>query len=139
LLILSVYTVVLAAIAYLDCRYRVIPNWTIVLVAVLTLLTSLTTDNIQQLYYVPLFLIMGFLLWQMNVFAGGDVKLVAFLLPAVDDSLYLDMFVLTMFLWAVTALLVAIHHSVKSGNSDKSVPFGVPMAVSGVIGLFASM
>ncbi len=139
MLFFLVFFVVLAAVFYWDLVHRVIPNKLILVLATVTIVFNCYTNNLQQMFYAPLFLLVGLIFWRLNVFAGGDVKLVTALLPAINNSLYLDLFVLTMFLWGATAVLVMLYHRIRTNDVSKTVPFGVPMAIGGVIGLFASL
>lgn len=121
-----------------DLRSRTISNRAIVTIAILSVLFVLFSNRMQQFYYTPLVFLVGLFFWRFNILAGGDVKLITVLIPAISSDYYIDIFILTMFLWGLTALGVVLLHRFNH-KTDKTVPFGLPMAISGFIGLLASI
>lgn len=127
----------LAYIVQTDIRFRLIPNRAILPLLFASLFLSISKGQYETLLYGIAFLIVGviFLVW---FFAPGDIKLASVLVSLILPDYYLLTLVLTLFLGGVLALSYLLIKG-KKFTRERGLPYGVPICISGYLGILASL
>lgn len=139
LAILLLYSLALIVVIYSDLKYRIISNKLVGVVATISLIYTIDNSQVEQLAYVPVGLFIGLVLWKLNIFAGGDVKLFVVILPSINSMFYKEIFVLIAFVWGGVALIVYLRKKFFVESALSTVPFGVPLAIGSWVGVIASL
>lgn len=127
----------LAYIVLTDIRFRLIPNKAVLPLLCTSILLSMNKGQYETLLYGMAFLLIGiiFLVW---FFAPGDIKLASVLVTLILPDYYLLTLVLTLFLGGVLALAYLLIKG-KEFTRERGLPYGVPICISGYLGILASL
>ena len=138
ILILLLMTVVY--ILFTDITKRQIYNNQVMAILVLSLVCSGLTAFAPLPYLLAV--ITGLVLYAIGVFAGGDIKLILAFLPAIQ----LQYWSLVLMLIAIVGGILAIGYLAYGWSTkqmqevrERGLPYGVPIALSGYIGVFLSL
>jgi prepilin peptidase CpaA len=119
--------------AVYDLKSFKIPNFIIVALVALALANALLVGNLKALGWLGalIVLVVGSCLWAAKLIGAGDVKFAAAILLSFPGQAS-EFLILTSLLGAVTALVFLAKSKLKKVKADK-IPYGVPMALTGVI------
>jgi len=137
---LGVIALLLIVAAISDARYYRIPNWLNAVIALTFLVSQLSqsssgTEMIVHLVAAALVLLIGFILFSLNLFGGGDVKLITALALWTGFAALPRFILLTTLAGGVLALLLLILRWLRAGRGNKietRVPYGIAIAVAGL-------
>ncbi|WP_228481503.1 prepilin peptidase [Vibrio fluminensis] len=128
-------------ITYSDIRYRLIPNVSVIVVFTISLLLSQIEINIawavKSLSLALFFITLSIL----SIWGAGDAKLSIVFMPLISEEfllLYLLGFIFIGGFLAVAYLMVGLLTSFE-GIKKRGLPYGVPIAMSGLFFSIASV
>ncbi|CAM4401134.1 prepilin peptidase [Vibrio agarivorans] len=126
-------------ICYLDWKYRKISNKSSILVFALCIFMSFKVDS--SVSWAIVCVAVCYILYGLNVFAGGDIKLFIAFLPAISYEYILYVVHLIFLLGgAVVFLIYSVDYLSKSQAMEKrGVPFGIPISIACFVGVTASL
>jgi prepilin peptidase CpaA len=134
----TAFAIALLAMAIWDIAYRRLPNWLNIAIAVAYLPYALAlglawTHIAGSLAVGAAVLAFGIGLFSYGLIGGGDVKLAAAISIWIGPSLDLLRFFLLMALVGGVLALVALGWEKLTGRaSERALPYGVALAVSGL-------
>lgn len=107
------------------------------------LLACLYVDNFQisVMINAGLILLIGFLLFSVNVIAAGDIKLLVVMSLAIEPQ-YLSAVLLCMTLCGGLLALIYYVYGIFTDMAavrHQGIPYGIPISISGYIGIAASL
>lgn len=138
----------LVAVAYFDLRYMRIPNALVLLAIALFVCTAPLlgwSELGARLLAAGLVFAVGFTLFALNMFGGGDVKMLAAVLlfvPSETHTLFTMVFAVAMFT-GIGAILTARTVPALAGSSwaglrgQGTFPMGISIAMAGLFHPFA--
>ena len=138
ILVLSV--LVTFKIAYDDLRIRTVRHRYLLCLAVLFLSLWTVQPNYEAITYSLIVIIAGFFLDMFRLLGAGDSKLLAIILLGVDPKFFSLVLYGAIFLGGIIAVAYYIYgvFTDLSEVRKKGIPFAVPIAISGAVGLFLS-
>jgi len=137
---LGVVALLLIIAAISDARHYRIPNWLNAVIALTFVAGQLSqspsgTELIVHLAAAALVFLCGFILFSLNLFGGGDVKLITALALWTGFAELPRFILLTTLAGGVLALLLLILRWLSAGRGNKidsRVPYGIAIAVAGL-------
>ncbi|HWU00315.1 MAG TPA: prepilin peptidase [Terriglobales bacterium] len=137
---LGIVALLLIIAAISDARYYRIPNWLNAVIALTFVVSQLSqsasgTEWIVHFGAAALMLLAGFILFSLNLFGGGDVKLIAALALWTGFTALPRFILLTTLAGGVLALLLLILRWLRAGRGNKidsRVPYGIAIALAGL-------
>jgi prepilin peptidase CpaA len=137
---LGVVALLLIIAAISDARHYRIPNWLNAMIALTFVVSELShsssgTELMMHLAAAALVLLGGFILFSLNLFGGGDVKLITALALWTGFAALPRFILLTTLAGGVLALLLLILRWLRAGRGNKidsRVPYGIAIAVAGL-------
>jgi prepilin peptidase CpaA len=135
---------VLLAVGYFDMRYMLIPNRLVLLSLTLFGLCAflLPTDELVTRLMVGFgVLLFGFVAFALNLFGGGDVKMLACLalfIPATTYPAFFQLFAVALAFGMLAVLAIrrmpgAESSSWRGLNEKRGFPMGVSIALAGIL------
>ena len=141
---MTIWWLILATICIFICwrdyKHRVISNKSVLLLLGLLLSTAVIRDS--QLYFAQalLVLLLGIVLWKFGVFGAGDIKLASTFALLIDPNYLMLTFVIMFLLGGIEALLYILIRKLKPISIvHDGLPFAIPIVISGVFGIGASI
>jgi len=128
-------------VGYFDCRYRRVSNQSVLVTGVLVISLLISMHQPPQWLQASGVLVLGGLLFKLNVLAAGDSKLFSAFSLAIDPSLMGLTLVtigvlgggLAMTLWASTKL------TADPSWTQRGVPYAVPICLASLLAIAASL
>lgn len=119
---------VLIVISYTDIRYRTISNQFILVTLGLMLLNALWGTN--QFDYIAgiIFLLIGIVIFYLNVIGAGDIKLISVLILSIPINKVID-FLTLIALCGIPLILVAIIYKSVFKKNCITLPYGVAISL----------
>ena len=119
-----------------DIHTRQISNKLILAVAVTVLLIS----KFSAIAVLPLILafLVGLTLFALGIFAGGDIKLMLAFLPGIALQWWPVVLLSTAILGGILALAYLLYGLLKNQLKEvrkKGIPYGIPITLSGLLGI----
>ncbi|KAA8666519.1 A24 family peptidase [Vibrio gigantis] len=139
------WLIILAAMAayacYTDCRHREVSNRLVLCMALWTLSRMEFHGEAQHLLHPAAVLLVGGVLFQMNILAAGDSKLFAALSLAIDSQFIVITLLLIGFLGGVLAIsqwwLGRMTADIRW--TQRGVPYAVPICLASLLAIAASL
>lgn len=112
-------------VIYTDIRFRIIENYTVFLAFILVFITAYEL-NIQINFFISLIsLIIGFLLFSLNLIGAGDVKFFSVLMLIIPKEYEILFIFLMSFIGGILALIMIILR-----KKDRGVAYGVAISIA---------
>lgn len=128
-------------ICYQDISKREISNHIVLLVSAISFMLLLNQQNYAVLPYSALLLLSGFILFQLNIIAAGDIKLLTAFSLAINPQYLLLTLVLIGFCggalgggYYLLGLLTDLEKVKQRG-----IPYGIPICAGCLFGIAASL
>lgn len=124
-------------VVYSDIKYRKIANTTCLLLSFFCGVYAFIYSEIQILIPIVI-LLSGIVLSVLRILGGGDTKLLAAYSLAIDPDLFSSVLIIIGISGGLLSLIyLLIYKNVK--NNQASLPYAIPIAIGGSIGILASM
>ena len=141
LIFLSSVFILLLYICVIDFTQRKVTNNSIV--SLFFLLSYLYVDNLQisVMINTGLILLIGFILFSVNVIAAGDTKLLVVMSLAIDSQYLVAILLLMALCGGLLALIYYLYgvFTDMAAVRKRGIPYGIPISISGYIGIAASL
>ncbi|MDN2483733.1 prepilin peptidase [Vibrio agarivorans] len=124
-------------VIYYDLSFRLIPNW----LSIAILFASCVFFGAKSLGYLTFLSLSLYCLFYFKVIGGGDVKLALAYFIAIDSNLYTDVILLILTLGGILGFIccVALKLSGTASIRTYNLPYGIPIGLSGFLGIVASI
>lgn len=119
---------VLIVISYTDIRYRTISNQFILVTMGLMLLNALWGTNQFDYIAAIIFLLIGIVIFYLNVIGAGDIKLISVLILSIPINKVID-FLTLIALCGIPLILVAIIYKSVFKKNCITLPYGVAISL----------
>lgn len=128
-------------ITFSDIKKRLIPNWSCLAVLVVTISVSNVSYDASWAICVSLGVFFLFFLYFISFWGGGDTKIAIAFLPAISEQYTLLFMVGIGLLGGVLLCVYLVYGLVKGMDRVKTagLPFGVPICLSGLLFVAASL
>lgn len=127
-------------ICWNDFRARIIKNQTITLLLVLLIPLGFASDKSFYFYQALITFSVGFLLWKLAVFGAGDVKLASIFALFIEPSYSALVLFIMLVIGGIEALMYLATKALKPELIKlHGIPFSIPIVISGLFGLGASI
>lgn len=127
-------------ICWNDIKTRIIKNNIAVLLLIVLIPIGFVRENDLYFYQAFITLAMGFLLWKLTVFGAGDIKLASIFALFIEPS-YLAL--VLFFMLVIGGIEALIYLAIKVIKPEliklSGIPFSIPIVISGLFGLGASI
>lgn len=124
-------------VVYSDIKHRKIANKTCLLLSIFCGAYAFIYSEIQILIPIVI-LLAGIVLSVLRILGGGDTKLLAAYSLAIDPNLFLSVLIIIGISGGLLSLIyLLIYKNLK--NNQASLPYAIPIAIGGSIGILASM
>ncbi len=124
----SLLALVLLSVCYTDISSRIIKNNAVILVAVLSLVISVTLYSSVNILWPLITLMAGMLLVMINVIGAGDIKLISALSLSLPAEQMADFIFWVTLSGIPLVLIVVIFRLVRSGREKMTLPYGVAIS-----------
>lgn len=128
------------SISLSDIKHRRIPNKQLALLMITTSLIALYSDFLPETLVHSLILLgVGYMLFSLRIWGGGDAKLLfVFAIAIKPDALWVALFsgIIAASIQIIATLIY--HKGIRNANKV-GIAFGVPIAVSGLTGVYVSL
>ena len=132
----------LIGVCFFDLRYRQIPNWLCVIIAVLAFIYALINQQMMAgLMAASITFVIGLVLFAGNVMGAGDGKLASALALALLPSQLFDALMLTLFIGGILAILYLIKDRIifiKEPKKTRGLPYGIAIALGFYLTIMAN-
>lgn len=127
-LCLTMILLLLISVCYTDIMFREIKNRTVIIIALLSFVSTLTHPEPVNLIWTLMIFVVGVLLVLVNIIGAGDIKLIAALslsLPGAD----IPAFIFLITLSGLPLILVTVLFHKMTGSRHKiTLPYGVAIS-----------
>ncbi|WP_283132144.1 A24 family peptidase [Enterovibrio norvegicus] len=127
------------AVILSDVRHRRISNVIILVIGVTCILMSVKNNLLSLHFYQSIsVLLFGLILFRFGILAAGDSKLLAVYSIVIDPSYFQLSLILTGIIGGVLATVILIRKKISDNKPDDGVPYGIPIVISGLMGIYLS-
>ncbi|MEZ8082049.1 A24 family peptidase [Enterovibrio norvegicus] len=127
------------AVILSDVRHRRISNVIILVIGVTCILMSVKNHLLSLHFYQSIsVLLFGLILFRFGILAAGDSKLLAVYSIVIDPSYFQLSLILTGIIGGVLATVILIRKKISDNKPDDGVPYGIPIVISGLMGIYLS-
>lgn len=128
IIILTVWGCLLIS-CYTDLRYRIISNYIVITIFLLTILNAVLGQG--QLNYLAsgIFLVLGLLLFYCRLIGAGDIKLITVLLISIPPNSVLFFLIMITLIGLPLAIIVLMYKLFSQSKATITLPYGI--AISG--------
>ncbi|WP_051563710.1 A24 family peptidase [Enterovibrio calviensis] len=127
LVLIAISTVVVIS----DIKERKISNRLNLVVLVCCLLIAYEYENIElHILRSTLVLAVGLVIFSLGIIGAGDVKLLSIYALIIDDQYWALSLATVGFIGGITALIILIKSIIVKSDTEKGVPYGIPIVVS---------
>ncbi|MGF1704319.1 prepilin peptidase [Enterovibrio baiacu] len=124
-----------------DFKHRRISNMMVAISAIACISLALTNESLGfHLLQSLAVLFIGLFLFKLGVIAAGDTKLLSVYAIIIDPLYFPASLVLIGITGGFVALPILLRKliSKKSNGHDRGVPYGIPIVISGMFGIYLS-
>lgn len=120
---------VLIVISYTDIRYRTISNQFILVTMGLMLLNALWGTNQFNYIAAIIFLLIGIVIFYLNIIGAGDIKLISVLILSIPINKVID-FLTLIALCGIPLILLVIIYKFVFKKKCITLPYGVAISLA---------
>ncbi|WP_241910667.1 A24 family peptidase [Enterovibrio norvegicus] len=124
-----------------DLKHRRISNTMVAISAIACISLALTNESLGFHSLQSLFvLFIGLFLFKLGVIAAGDTKLLSVYALIIDPIYFPASLVLIGITGGVVTFPILLRKliSKKSNEHDRGIPYGIPIVISGMFGIYLS-
>lgn len=125
-------------ISVVDIKYRKIHNFSLIMLFVLLITSCINQLDTLSFTNFAWCSLLGLLLYPLQLFGGGDLKLLAILSLFISTKLFLPVLLVMFLIGGVVAAIISLIDKLHHRDMASSVPYAVPISIAGLLGIIAS-